>query len=298
VIARRAARPTPRLDSGRKTALGVARLMRLSNSLPAATLVLLGGYLAAGLPLARDTWLAAGAMACLTAFGYVTNDLHDLAEDRVNKPDRPLPSGAVTLTTARRLAAGLAVAALALSAPIGAHALLAAGLVLAVLLGYNARLKSTPAVGNVTVAGLAAATLAVGSVAQLGPTAGALGPVWAPAVVLGLFIAAREMLKTLEDVDGDRAAGRRTLAVVYGVDRAARWVTVTAALAVAASLLAYVRMGYSPLYLAVIVAGVDAPLLYTTARLRRDRRPGQVSRCLALLKGSYFAGMVALWLTG
>ena len=280
----------------RRTAAGMARLMRLSNSLPAATLVLLGGYLAAGLPLARDTWLAAGAMACLTAFGYVSNDLHDVAEDRVNKPDRPLPSGAVKVSAARLLARLLAAAALALSAWIGVHALLAALAVLALLVYYNTRLKSTPAVGNVTVAGLAASTLAVGSIAALGLTPAAFAPVWAPAVVLGLFIAAREMLKTMEDVNGDRAAGRRTLATVYGADRTARWVTAAAAAAVAASLLAYTRLGYSPIYLAVILAGVDAPLIYTAASLRRNRRPEQIGRGLALLKGSYFAGIAALWL--
>ena len=45
--------------------------------------------------------------ATLNAASNVLNQVHDVALDRVNKPERPIPSGAVSVGAARKLALGL-----------------------------------------------------------------------------------------------------------------------------------------------------------------------------------------------
>ena len=64
------------------TCTGIVRLLRLSNSLPASGLVLIGAWLVAGWPLPWQAWQAAAAMWCVTAFGYASNDYFDIREDR------------------------------------------------------------------------------------------------------------------------------------------------------------------------------------------------------------------------
>ncbi len=268
--------------------------MRLSNALPAAGLVLLGGRLADVAPLSGDMGLGAAAMGCITAYGYVSNDLSDLAEDRINKPDRPLPAGVIRRETAQRLAGLLAGIGLLLALEIGLFPGLVAGLVLALLTQYNRRWKSTIGGGNLLIGGLAGGTLLVGGYAGAG-LPGVLANVL-PSATLVTFITARELLKTAEDVAGDRAAGKRTAATEHG----SRWVVgrvaLLAGITALLSLLPVLVLGYSWAYFAVMALGVDGALIYAVVYLWRDASPDRVSHCLALLKGSYFAGLLALLL--
>lgn len=60
-----------------------------------------------------------GASACFYTSGIVFNDCFDYVLDSLERPERPLPSGAVTLKTAWLLGSALMIAALALAALAG-----------------------------------------------------------------------------------------------------------------------------------------------------------------------------------
>lgn len=274
--------------------VGMLRLVRLSNSLPASLLVLVGAELAVGWPLPSRAWQAALAMWCVTAFGYVSNDYFDIGEDRINKPDRPLPAGLLAPRFAAQLAGGLALSALMISSLLGLAEALVALLVLTLLVLYNLRLKSTPGGGNGLIALLAGGTLITGSVASLGFTLAAIMRLMLPASLLTTFIATREVVKTIEDIKGDQAMGKQTLPLYLGVTNVVRLLVLLTVLTIALSLLPWLELGYSTRYLLLFSLGVSLPLLYTVAALWHDTSPAQVSRCLALLKGSYFVGLLAL----
>jgi len=124
----------------------------------------------------------------------------------------------------------------------------------------------------------------------------ALAPLAWPSLLLTLFVAAREIVKTLEDTPGDRRAGKRTVAIQLGPRRTVGLITVLTALLTLLSGLAVLIGGYSWLFLAVMTGGVIGPLLFTLLSLWPEAPPLQVRRALRLLKGSYFAGIVALLL--
>ncbi len=266
------------------------RLLRPTNSFPAVGLVLLGAYLAAGWPWPRDTWMAAGAMWAITSFGYVTNDLCDVVVDRVNKPDRPLPSGRVRRSAAYAIAGLLAALAIGLAATIDWLAVLAACLTLVLLFVYNVRLKSTVLVGNSLVAILSGSALGVGSYTVGRPWA----PVW-PGVLVACFILAREVLKTIEDVVGDHRAGVRTIATAWGTRRAGRVFAALALVCVGLSLIAYRWAGFSPISLAFILS-VDLGLIYSAWLVGRSPTPAHARVGLRLSKMGYALGLVALLL--
>src|SRR5438132_6940273 len=78
----------------------------------------LAGYLLASPGGARPSgalFCVIAASLCLYTYGLVLNDLADLAEDRRDRPFRPLPSGAVNPRTAAQAASLLALAGLAFS---------------------------------------------------------------------------------------------------------------------------------------------------------------------------------------
>ena len=272
------------------------RLVRLSNSLPAGLLLLLGPHLLSIHPIPAATWRAAAAIWCITAFGYVANDLADVQEDLLNKPDRPLPSGRVAVAHAQALALVLAGGGLLMAATISALALAVAALVQILLQLYNHRLKATPGAGNLLIGLLAGASLIAGGVSATGPDPARLWPLFPPALTLAAFITAREVLKTLEDVPGDRAAGKATLAVRYGPCVAHRAFTALALLTAIAALLPLFVLNYSWRYGWIMGLGVIAPLFGAAVDLAGGSTPQRTSRWLALLKGSYGAGLLALLL--
>lgn len=276
--------------------LGLVRLLRLSNSLPATVLVFLGARLA-GVALSDERlWLTMAAMWFITAFGYVSNDLTDQAEDRVNKPDRPLPTGVVTVRQALLLTCLLAMAALLLSARLGVLPMSIAACVLLLLLFYNRRLKGASGVGNLLIAGLAAGALLPGVVAVYGWQWQPLWNLFPAALALALFILAREVLKTLEDRTGDGLVGKRTIALTLGIAGTVRLVAILAFLLCCTVTLLFRWWGYSLATILLMGGGVALPLSWSADYLMPDAPLLRVRTCLALLKGAYFVGLVALWL--
>lgn len=127
--------------------LPYAQLLRLPNVFTAFADILLG-TLAAGTLLARpvDAVLLMLASGCLYCGGMVWNDYFDFAEDKRDRPFRPLPSGKVSRRTAFAIGTVLLLCGVAL-AGIAGRAIqplaIAVALVVQILL-YDAWLKRTP----------------------------------------------------------------------------------------------------------------------------------------------------------
>ena len=117
--------------------------------------------------------LAAAAGCCLLAAGMTLNALVDLPEDRLRKPQRPLPRGDLTPGFARALYAGLTALALALaaasaasgagSAPVGV-----ALLIVLVTALYHTRIKRRRVAGCVLLGSARGLDLLLGAAAFAG----------------------------------------------------------------------------------------------------------------------------------
>ena len=144
---------------------GWLRLVRLPNlfTVPGDPLF---GFLAGGGDLAdpRLPWLA-GAVLLLYVFGLIDNDLCDLATDRVERPERPLPSGRVTVAAAEMARWGCALGGLAAAAAVGPSPLAAATLLLILAAAYN-RFKHYPPLGPALIGLCRVLAVAVGLIAS------------------------------------------------------------------------------------------------------------------------------------
>lgn len=157
-------------------------------------------------------WLAPMLVAFLLSLaGNAWNDAHDLTQDRINRPRRPLPRGAATPIGARRLAGYCLAGALLVALPFGLWSMLGTLLGIGLLLSYTKQLRAVPLLGNGVVGLLAGMALGYG-----GLLAGNVPAVLLPAAALTLFFSGRELLKTIHDLPGDRAAGLRTSATEVG----------------------------------------------------------------------------------
>ncbi|QDU60674.1 (S)-2,3-di-O-geranylgeranylglyceryl phosphate synthase [Planctomycetes bacterium Pan216] len=124
------------------------RLIRFPNTFTAAADIFLGGWLAtsaSGDLFSISLLLLAFASASLYAAGIALNDIFDLEIDREERPERPLPSGRVSLRAAIVLSSVLIALCLGASAVVGFLSLLAALLLLGAIFVYDGWLKQTPA---------------------------------------------------------------------------------------------------------------------------------------------------------
>lgn len=166
------------------------------------------------------------------AFGYARNDATDLSADQLNRPLRPVPSGAVSARAASIVAwSALAIAGALLL--VESHPPVVWGIAIAAALAlylYSPWLKDRGAAGPLAIAALT--VLAVLWGAQGAPR-------FELSLLTGLLAGAaqfaRECVKQLEDAPGDETAGRTTWAVRSGsvvVTRAARMGLIAALLLV------------------------------------------------------------------
>ncbi len=263
----------------------VLRLVRARNLVLAAAGVAVGGVLVLGRPTipALVAWAMVSAVG-LGAAGNIANDLADRDADRINRPDRPLVRGAISASAAIVLG-GVAGGLGLLTAWWAGRTTFAIGVAaLVVMLLYSPVLKARGLAGNVAVAVIASLPFVYGP-AALGDWR--VGRV--PFAIAALLHFAREVVKDLEDVAGDRAMGRRTLPIVRG--------ETAAFLAAALALIAFVPVSLAPLFAGlygrrygIVVALLDVALLVLVVRLLHQRLAGARGG----LKVAMVAGLAAL----
>jgi geranylgeranylglycerol-phosphate geranylgeranyltransferase len=266
-------------------ASALLELTRPSKPIVAALCTLLGAYLAVP---ASELWggrafAAAAVVGLITAFGLVINDCCDVAVDSIAKPQRPIPSGRVSLRQARLFAWILAAMALVVGALLGRDLALIAAAAIALGAAYSYRLKSTLILGNASVGLLVAASLVYGalSVGQVTRS------VWMAALISLPYILAQEALFNLEDVDEDRMAGLRTTATRMGPKRTARFVrSVLAGVVVIASTPWLLGMG-SAAYLAAVAVCILAPIAGIVFLLREPLSQTAVKNAVKLSRLSW-----------
>jgi hypothetical protein len=95
--------------------------------------------------------LSIGASLCFYAAGLLLNDLMDLKEDRAERPDRPLPSGAARPSHVWLVAAALAALGLALCFPGGTKALATGAGIIVAVAAYDCGLKKIPFIGAINM---------------------------------------------------------------------------------------------------------------------------------------------------
>ncbi|AKU07495.1 geranylgeranylglycerol-phosphate geranylgeranyltransferase [Haloferax gibbonsii] len=251
-------------------ARGFAELTRPGNAVAAGVLTFTGAFVAGASP--SDALVVVAAMLATvfaTGAGNAINDYFDRDIDRINRPDRPIPRGAVTATEAKwfsvALFGGAVVSAFVL--PVVAIAIAVVNLV--ALLAYTEFFKGLPGVGNVVVAALTGSTFLFGG-AAIGEPLGAV----VLCVLAALATLTREIVKDVEDIGGDREEGLRTLPIVVG-EKASLWLgVVVLVVAVAASAVPFVWGGFGLAYLG-IVAPADAVMLAAAVRSFADPAAAQ-----------------------
>ena len=263
-------------------------LTRPVNCLLTALSVGVGALTAGVCPSLTPVLLAACTAALITAAGNAFNDVIDLEVDRINRPTRPLPAGLLSLRTARLAALLLSLTGWILAWLLSPVHVLIASVVIAGLFFYSMYLKNSVLWGNVSIGFIAAAAFPYGALA-----AGAWGRSWIPAGFALLFHVGREIVKDIEDVEGDRARNVQTLPLRRGRPQAGLIASTIYLFLIGFTLLPWITDLYSWAYLGPVCL-VDLLVIYVLVCLYHRRAALTDDRLGRLLKVGMLLGLLAI----
>jgi geranylgeranylglycerol-phosphate geranylgeranyltransferase len=277
-----------------KTVFAYLELARPLNGIIAFISAWLGGVFASR-GSTENLWdlrllLVSVAAFLLLSAGNAINDYCDYNIDRINRPRRPLPSGRIQRLHALIFAVILIAIGIWIGTLINRNATGFAILVSVALVGYAFWLKRTPFIGNLVVSGLTGVTFVAGGVA-IDSVEGTL----APAIFAFLFTTAREIIKDIEDTEGDLKNSAKTLAILnprLAVGTALGFM----ALVIVFSPVPYLFRWYSWHYLLVVILGVDLVLIGLAIRLWRDASRESCASIQRWMKWDIFVGLGAIYL--
>lgn len=252
----------------------------------------------------------------IAAGGYVINDYFDVKIDRINRPDNLVVTRIISRDAAMNLFYGLTAVGVIAGTVVAwwAHSwtLLFTYIVIPGLLWfYSASYKRMFLVGNIVVAFASAIVPLLVAIANadylhhLYQNALAYSPivgelyVWTGGFAIFAFLLTwvREIVKDIEDIEGDREMECRTLPIVWG-DKVAK-IIATILLVVIAILIVYMLFAVLPfshewksLPTRYVVFGLIVPILCSIVLLWAANNRTEYHRVQTIIKFAMFMGML------
>jgi geranylgeranylglycerol-phosphate geranylgeranyltransferase len=271
----------------RKKVLGLARLFRFELPFAAGVCVVLGTVLALRqFPDLSLLVLGFSSVFFTSAAALILNDYFDIESDKLNAPDRPLPSGLVTKQEVLILSIIVTLLGILTSALIGLPAMVTLVLVWFVGFLYNWRLKKAGILGNLMVSTSVGMTFIYGGIVVGKP----FEPiVWFFALLVALINLGEEIAADAMDIAGDSHARSRSLAVLFGPEQALKISGVIFSIVVAISFLP-VLLGWLGLIYLLPIFLMDGVILFSTKQLLNSK----LANRRKYVRWIYLSGLAAL----
>jgi len=236
--------------------------------------------------------ILAGLTGALTASaGNVINDYFDINSDKINHPTRPLPSGSITKNDAAILYLLFFLSALALSVLINGLAFLIVLISSNILFLYSFRLKHIALFGNLVVAFLTGLVFIYGGIAV-----GNIKNAFIPALFAFLINFIREIVKDMEDKEGDTKVGIISFPIKYGFSSAKNLILAAAIILIAFTFYPFLTQYYKIEYFLVVMIIVNPVLVYFLKSLFKDDSHKSLNKLSFILKLEMIFGLIAIYL--
>ena len=269
---------------------GSIELMRLVNGFMVAVAVIVGA-LACGLlyaPLFTTLAMLSGFFTATS--GYILNDWKDVEIDKINCPERAIPSGKISKNSALILAIVFMAVGDIIIWFSNLESILIVMIGSVLIAAYSLWFKKMGFIGNVTIGILTGSCLLLGG-ASVGHTEMALYP----ALLAFSLNVGREIMKGIDDYEGDKEEGAKTLAVRWGRERASVVGVVFLCVTVVMSPFPYFFGYYNILYLMLALV-VDGILIMDSIFILRTPTSEMGHQVKRTIKFAAFIGLLAFLL--
>ena len=225
----------------------------------------------------------------VAAAGNIINDYYDIEVDKINRPHRVLPSEIVSPTIALLFFLLFNFAALLLAALLGFSLFIIVATTISLLYLYSFKLMNIPLIGNLVVACLTGLAFIFGSVIVGNVLCGIF-----PAMFAILINLMRELIKDIEDIDGDRAVGLLTYPIKSGVVTSVNLVSIIGVVLIILTTLPFLFGIYNIKYFILVMPIVNGVLVFVISILRINPSKYNLKLSSNLLKLDMIMGIIAI----
>lgn len=294
-------------------------LIRYKNLLMIALmqLVILYGFLKLqNIILALAIWqyiLLVISTVCIAAGGYIINNIFDQNTDLDNKPDNVIVGKSISEALAYNLYVGFTLVGVCIGFYLS-NLILRPNFLLffiipaALLYIYATSLKQIMIVGNVIVAFMLSFSIIIVGIFMVFPATDAenkiemttvLSVLLDFAIIAFIINLIREMVKDLEDINGDYNQGMQTLPIVLGASRTTKLVFALSFIPILAILYYVYNNLFELLYATLYIFGfIVGPLLYFTIKIWAAKNKKDYYHLSTVLKLTIFFGILSIAVIG
>lgn len=224
--------------------------------------------------------------------GYIINDIFDVESDSINKPHTRIVAKHITLKAARIYYVIVLILAIVFGFLTGWSIGFLSVAVSLLLYYYSTDLKGTVIYGNLLVSFLAGATVFTASQGSVLKTDGYFVEFAAFAFLITM---AREIVKDMEDVEGDKHQEYETLPIKYGI-KISKILAISFILSVIAFEIIFYLLYQNKVQLIFALIGVVIPLLFLAYKLLKSQNRHQYRFVSNMLKIIMLIGLVSVWM--
>ncbi|OMP29910.1 geranylgeranylglycerol-phosphate geranylgeranyltransferase [Mangrovimonas sp. DI 80] len=249
------------------------------------------------------------ATLCIAAGGYVINDIYDVETDLINKPDQVIVGKTISEQAANNLFIAFNVIGVGigfyLSHLVGKSAFFATFIIVSGLLYvYASYLKPMPLIGNLVISAMVALSIIIVGLFELIP---AITPgnqetqltfftiLWDYALFAFILNLLREMIKDIEDIDGDHKAGMNTLPIAIGRERAKKIAFAVSFIPLGGAIYYLINYLYGNMVAVVyFLVAIIAPMLYIVIKIFMAETKKEFHFISNMIKLVMLLGMLSL----
>ena len=228
--------------------------------------------------------------ALIAAAGNIVNDIYDIETDKVSHPNRVLAQGLLSKKEAVFLYNFFNVIAIILASRISDYLIVIVLFTIILLYVYSAYLKKLPLVGNIVIAFITGLAFIYGGFAADNPN-GAI----VPAVFAFLINLIREIVKDIQDIEGDSKLSFKTFPILYGIKKSKIIILFFTILLTGFTFFPFITQLYKIEYFLIVMIFVN-PLLVLSLKILFDMKKENRYKIVSnILKINMILGLIAIW---
>ena len=236
-------------------------------------------------------FFASSAAFFFSSAAMVINDYFDCKIDKINRPNRPIASGKISKDKAIIYFIILNLIALIFNFQLPGETMII-GIVSAIIIYfYSKKFKKEFLIGNIIVAFMTGLTFIYG-----GSISGFKIDLLIPFSFAFLIMLSREIIKTIEDFDGDSKNNVNSIAIKIGKRNSAFVAKILLTLLFISDNYFYFNQGFSFNYFLIVNLTVNLAILISIFMVTEKNNFKYLRLSSNCLKYSLFGGVVALFL--
>ena len=274
-----------------KQILAYIKITRPLNVILTFFVVIVAAYISQNKNLDLPFVILASLAAALTAAaGNIINDIYDIETDKISHPQRSLVVNTISKKQAWYYYLFINCASVFIAASLSSVLLTLVFVVTFLIFIYSAYLKRLPLIGNISIALITATAFIYGGFVADNPAVAII-----PAGFAFLINLIREIVKDVQDIEGDSILKYRTFPIIFGIDKSNRIISLLIVLLLGATFYPFLTHLYKIEYFLIVMIFINPLLVLCTKFLFDEKKVNRYSIVSSLLKFNMLIGLMAIW---